>query len=59
MAKNKKITKEQLRKLELSSVRKDKKEAGAFDGRFAQRSEKDKTKYNRKKKHKSDEDKTL
>ena len=56
MAKKYKITKEKLHKLRVGSVRKDKKEAGAYDGRFAEKKEKDKTKYTRKNKHKNDEE---
>lgn len=47
-----KITKEELHKLELGSVRKDQVEAGFFDGRFSPRVERDKSKYSRKQKHK-------
>ena len=56
MAKNKKITKEDLRKIEKTAVRDEMKDQGALDGRFRPKVVPDKTKvYKRKKKHKKDE----
>lgn len=37
----------------MGRIRDEKKSAGFFDGRFNQRTEKDKSKYTRKKKHKN------
>ena len=56
MAKKLIITKEQLRKLKAGVIREEQKEEGYFDGRFVSRSEKDKTKYTRKNKHKNEDD---
>jgi Fic family protein len=57
MAKNKKhrtsISKEDLMKIERSAVREEKKEQGFFDGRFRTRSVNDRSKYDRKVKHKN------
>ena len=53
MSKRFKISKEELHKLALGSIRKDQVEAGFFDGRFVSRTEQDKTKYSRKTKHKN------
>ena len=56
MAKKLKITKEDLRKIEKTVVREERKEQGALDGRFGTKVIPDKKKtYKRKKKHK-DED---
>jgi hypothetical protein len=49
-SRNKKRT---VRKLSLGKLRQEQKAAGFFDGRFRTRSERDKTKYSRKKKHKN------
>lgn len=57
MAKNLKITKEQLHKLELGRIREEQKMQGFFDGRFAPKTQKDKSKYTRKNKHKNRNDK--
>lgn len=54
LKKNYKITQEQARQLKKAPVRQLKKEQGAFDGRFATKADKDKSKYNRKTKHKKD-----
>ena len=43
-----------VRQLAKEEKREDQKEAGFFDGRFVQRSEKSKKAYSRKKKHKGD-----
>jgi hypothetical protein len=59
MPKKYKITKEQLNDIEASKIREDKKEGGFFDGRFMSRSEKDKTKYSRKTKHKNNGEETI
>lgn len=52
MTKNK-ITKKQLHNINISAVRQSQKEAGFFDGRFVSRTEEDKKKYSRKRKHKN------
>jgi hypothetical protein len=59
MAKKDKITKEQLHNIEVGKVRENWKDAGFFDGRFVSRSEKDKTKYSRKTKHKNNGDQAI
>jgi hypothetical protein len=56
MKKKNKITKEDIHKMEQHIVRESQKKQGFFDGRFVQRSEKDKTKYSRKTKHKNKSD---
>lgn len=52
MAKKLIISKEKLHKLKLASEREERKAQGYFDGRFAPKVEKDKSKYNRNIKHK-------
>lgn len=47
----KRITKEDLHKIEKSVVRKEMKDQGAFDGRFRSKVIKDKKKYDRKRKN--------
>ena len=54
--KDKHITKEDLTQIEKSAVRKEQKEQGAFDGRFATKSIPSKKAYSRKKKHKKKEE---
>ena len=51
-----KIDKEDLHRIAISKNREDQKEQGMFDGRFKTKSEKDKTKYDRKDKHKGNKD---
>ena len=46
------ITKEELRKARMGSVRESQKAQGFFDGRFVSRTEESKKKYTRKSKHK-------
>ena len=48
-----KITKEDMHKIKMSAVREAQKRAGFFDGRFVSRTENDKSKYSRKRKHKN------
>jgi len=43
-------------KAKRTQIRQDQKEAGFFDGRFVERTEKSKKSYTRKKKHKKDLD---
>ena len=43
-------------KAKRTQIRQDQKEAGFFDGRFVERTEKNKKAYSRKKKHKKDLD---
>ena len=47
------ITKEDLRKARIGSIREDQKAQGFFDGRFVSRTEESKKKYTRKEKHKN------
>lgn len=49
----KKITKEQQHKIRISNIREDQKEQGCFDGRYRTKTEKLKTTYTRKIKHKN------
>lgn len=52
MSKKYTITQEQLRQIEKGHIRRDQVDAGFFDGRFVGRTERDRTKYYRKEKHK-------
>lgn len=51
----KRITKKELLRIEQTSVREERKEQGALDGRFREKVEKNKKTYTRKAKHKKKE----
>ncbi|MBX2983832.1 MAG: hypothetical protein KF843_14230 [Flavobacteriales bacterium] len=53
----KRITKEELLKIEKAAVREERKDQGALDGRFREKVEKSKKTYTRKTKHKKKEPK--